>query len=173
MLILRLEANPPGLHLDVHYRTVPTTVLALLCWRAFSEDCPSPAKASAESAGFQTREAQMPVSERAVGAITVLEVDGKLVLGATANELRDKVLSCLEQGQQQFVLDMAKVPYVDSSGLGELVQAYSSVTKRGGALKLVHLTTKLRDLLVITKLATIFDCYDSEEAALASFVVPA
>jgi anti-sigma B factor antagonist len=130
------------------------------------------ANALAESAGWQARR-HMAISERAVGAITVLEVEGKLVLGASADGLRDKVLSCLQQGQQQFVVDLAKVPYVDSSGLGELVQAYASVTKRGGALKLVHLTTKLRDLLVITKLATIFDCFDSEEAALASFAVPA
>ena len=111
----------------------------------------------------------MSVSERAVGAVTVLQVEGKLVLGASADELRDKVLSCLQQGHQQFVVDLAKVPYMDSSGLGELVQAYASVTKRGGALKLVHLTSKLRDLLVITKLATVFDCFDSEEAALGSF----
>ncbi len=111
----------------------------------------------------------MAVSERTIGAITMLAVDGKLVLGASAEELRDKVLSCLQQGQQQFVVDLAKVPYMDSSGLGELVQAYASVTKKGGALKLMHLTTKLRDLLVITKLATVFDCFDTEEAALASF----
>ena len=113
----------------------------------------------------------MAVSERAIGAITILDVEGRLVLGSSADGLRDKVLSCLQQGQLQFIIDLAKVPYVDSSGLGELVQAYASVTKKGGALKLVHLTTKLRDLLVITKLATVFDCYDTEEAALASFPV--
>ena len=88
----------------------------------------------------------MAVSERAIGAVTILDVEGKLVLGASAHGLRDKVLSCLQQGQQQFVVDLARVPYMDSSGLGELVQAYASVTRRGGALKLLHLTTKLRDL---------------------------
>jgi anti-sigma B factor antagonist len=115
----------------------------------------------------------MTVTERAVGGITVLELDGQLILGASAEGLRDKVRSLLQQGQRQFIINLAKVPYMDSGGLGELVQAYATVTKQGGALKLLHLTGRLRDLLVITKLATVFDCYDSEDVALASFVVPA
>jgi anti-sigma B factor antagonist len=115
----------------------------------------------------------MTVSERLVGAIMVLELDGQLILGASAEGLRDKVRSLLQQGQRQFIMDLAKVPYMDSGGLGELVQAYATVTKQGGALKLLHLTSRLRDLLVITKLATVFDCYDSEAVALASFAVPA
>jgi anti-sigma B factor antagonist len=115
----------------------------------------------------------MTVSERLVGTIMVLELDGQLILGASAEGLRDKVRSLLQQGQRQFIMDLANVPYMDSGGLGELVQAYATVTKQGGALKLVHLTSRLRDLLVITKLATVFDCYDSEAAALVSFAVPA
>ena len=114
----------------------------------------------------------MTVSERAVGVITLLDLDCQLILGAGAEGLRDKVRSLLQQGQQQFIVNLAKVSYMDSSGLGELVQAYATVTKQGGALKLLHLTTRLRDLLVITKLATVFDCYDTEDAALASFAVP-
>lgn len=114
----------------------------------------------------------MTVSERAVGAIMLLDLNGQLVLGASAEGLRDKVRSLLQQGHQQFIVNLAKVSYMDSSGLGELVQTYTTVTKQGGALKLLHLTSRLRDLLVITKLATVFDCYDTEEAALASFAVP-
>jgi anti-sigma B factor antagonist len=114
----------------------------------------------------------MTVSERLVGSIMLLELDGQLVLGASAEGLRDKVRSLLQQGQRQFIMDLAKVPYMDSGGLGELVQAYATVTKQGGALKLLHLTSRLRDLLVITKLATVFDCFDSEALALASFAVP-
>jgi len=114
----------------------------------------------------------MTVSERAVGVITLLDLDGQLILGASAEGLRDKVRSLLQQGHQQFIVNLAKVSYMDSSGLGELVQTYTTVTKQGGALKLLHLTTRLRDLLVITKLATVFDCYDTEDAALASFAVP-
>jgi anti-sigma B factor antagonist len=115
----------------------------------------------------------MTVSERTVGGITVLDLNGQLVLGASAEGLRDKVRSLLQQGQRQFIVNLAGVPYMDSSGLGELVQSYATVTRQGGALKLLHLTSRLRDLLVITKLATVFDCYDSEDAALASFAVPA
>ncbi len=115
----------------------------------------------------------MTVSERLVGAIMVLELDGQLILGASAEGLRDKVRSLLQQGQRQFIMDLAAVPYMDSGGLGELVQSYATVTKQGGALKLLHMTSRLRDLLVITKLAAVFDCYDSEAEALASFAVPA
>ena len=114
----------------------------------------------------------MTVSERVVGGVALLELQGQLTLGASAEGLRDKVRSLLQQGHQQFIVNLARVSYMDSSGLGELVQAYATVTKQGGALKLLHLTTRLRDLLVITKLATVFDCYDTEDAALASFAVP-
>jgi len=115
----------------------------------------------------------MTVSERAVGAITLLDLDGQLILGASAEGLRDKVRSLLQQGRLQVIVNLAAVPYMDSGGLGELVQAYATVTKQGGALKLLHLTSRLRDLLVITKLATVFDCYEAEDVALASFAVPA
>jgi len=115
----------------------------------------------------------MTMSERMVGRITLLDLDGQLILGASAEGLRDKLRSLLQQGQHQFIVNLAAVPYMDSGGLGELVQAYATVTRQGGALKLLNLTSRLRDLLVITKLATVFDCYDSEDAALASFAVPA
>jgi anti-sigma B factor antagonist len=79
----------------------------------------------------------MTVSERLVGAIMVLELDGQLTLGASAEGLRDKVRSLLQQGQRQFIMNLAAVPYMDSGGLGELVQSYATVTKQGGALKLL------------------------------------
>ena len=115
----------------------------------------------------------MTVSERMVGGIMLLDLEGRLILGASAEGLRDKVRSLLQQGHQQFIVNLAGVPYMDSGGLGELVQAYTTVTRQGGALKLLNLTSRLHDLLVITKLVTVFDCYDSEGAALASFAVPA
>ena len=114
----------------------------------------------------------MTVSERATGGITVLDLKGRLILGASAEGLRDKVRSLLQQGQKQFIVNLAEVPYMDSGGLGELVQAYATVTRQGGALKLLNTTSRLHDLLVITKLATVFDCYASEDAAVASFAVP-
>jgi anti-sigma B factor antagonist len=115
----------------------------------------------------------MKVTERVVGGITLLDVEGRLVVGADADGLRDKVRSCLQQGRLQFIINLGGVPYMDSGGLGELVQSYATVTRQGGTLKLLHLTTRLRDLLVITKLATVFDSYEAEDTALASFAVPA
>ncbi len=114
----------------------------------------------------------MTVSERTIGSVTILDLDGKLVLGASAEGLKDKVRRLLEQDRRQFVINLAKVAYMDSSGLGELVQAYATVTRQGGTLKLLNMTSRLRDLLVITKLATVFDCFDSEDAALTSFAAP-
>jgi anti-sigma B factor antagonist len=111
----------------------------------------------------------MIISERAVGEITVLDAQGKLIMGAGAELLRDKVRSLLQQGRKQFLVNLGGVPYMDSSGLGELVQCYATVTRQGGSLKLLNATSRLRDLLVITKLATVFDCFDLEATALASF----
>lgn len=108
----------------------------------------------------------MAVSERMVGDVAVVTPDGRLTLGSSADGLRDKVGSLLHQGHRRFVVDLAAVPYMDSGGLGTLVQAYTTVTRQGGALALLHVTDRLRDLLVITKLLTVFDCYDSEAAAL-------
>jgi anti-sigma B factor antagonist len=115
----------------------------------------------------------MTVSERAVGGVTFLDVEGQLTLGDGAERLRDKVRSLLQEGRRQFVVNLAGVPYMDSAGLGELVQAFATTRKQGGMLKLMNTTHRLHDLLVITKLVTVFDCYDNEAAALASFAAPA
>jgi anti-sigma B factor antagonist len=110
----------------------------------------------------------MTLTERAAGPVTIIDVDGKVTV-TDANQLRDKVRSLLQQGRMHLIVNLAHVPYMDSAGLGELVQAYATVTRQGGALKLLNTTSKLRDLLVITKLATIFESFDSEAGALASF----
>jgi anti-sigma B factor antagonist len=115
----------------------------------------------------------MTVSERAVGSVTLLDIEGPLSLGEGADRLRDKVRSLLQQGQKQFVVNLAGVPYMDSGGLGELVQAFATTQKQGGTLKLMNTTRRLHDLLVITKLVTVFETYDDEAAALASFAVSA
>ena len=81
--------------------------------------------------------------------------------------------SLLQQGRRQFVVDLAGVPYLGSGGLGTLVQTYTTVTRQGSVLALLHVTDRLRDLLVITKLVTAFDCYDGEEAALAGVAAKA
>ena len=111
----------------------------------------------------------MTVSERGVGNVTILDVSGNVTLNDGAEQMRDKVRSVLQQGQKYLLMNLSKVSYMDSAGLGELVQAYSTVAKQGGRLKLVSPTKRLRDLLVITKLATVFDSFDDEPTAIASF----
>lgn len=111
----------------------------------------------------------MTVSERAVDSVTIIDIVGNVTLNDGAEQVRDKVRSILQQGQKAILVNLSKVSYMDSAGLGELVQAYSTVAKQGGKLKLVSPTKRLHDLLVITKLATVFDSFDDEAKAVASF----
>jgi anti-sigma B factor antagonist len=111
----------------------------------------------------------MTVSERTVGSVSILDVSGSVTLNDGADQVRDKVKSVLQDGKRHILVNLAKVSYMDSAGLGELVQAYSTVSKAGGALKLVSPTKRLQDLLVITKLATVFDSFDDEASAVGSF----
>jgi anti-sigma B factor antagonist len=111
----------------------------------------------------------MTVSERTVSSVTILDVSGHVTLNDGADQIRDKVKGVLQEGKRHILVNLARVSYMDSAGLGELVQAYSTVSKQGGALKLVSPTKRLKDLLVITKLATVFDSFDDEDAAVASY----
>jgi anti-sigma B factor antagonist len=111
----------------------------------------------------------MTITERTINGVTVLDVDGQITLGPGADRLGDKVRSLLQQGSKQLIVNLSRVNYVDSAGLGELVQAHTTVARQGGALKLVGVAKRLKDLLVITKLATVFDSYDTEAAAISSF----
>jgi anti-sigma B factor antagonist len=112
----------------------------------------------------------MNISQRTVQGVCVLDIDGPITLGADGSErLGDKVRSVLQAGEKQLLLNLGGVAYIDSAGLGELVNAFTTVKKQGGALKLFGVTKKLQDLLVITKLSTVFDSYDTEEAAIKSF----
>jgi len=83
--------------------------------------------------------------------------------------LRDAVTKLVEGGKSKILLNLADVPYVDSAGLGEIVRCYTTVSRKGGKLKLLNLTAKIRDLLAITKLLTVFETYDSEDEAVRSF----
>lgn len=111
----------------------------------------------------------MTISERAVGSIRLLDIDGPITLGPGADQLNDKVRSLLQQGERRILINLANVPYMDSAGLGALVQAYATASRQDGRLRLINLTRKLHDLLVITKLVTVFECFDSEAAGVASF----
>jgi len=112
----------------------------------------------------------MQLEQHIIGNVAVIKVTGDITLNKGGDVLlKDKVQSLLQQGQKNLVIDLSGVSYVDSAGLGELVQAYATTKNRGGALKLLSVTKRLRDLLVVTKLLTVFETFDSEADALASF----
>jgi len=112
----------------------------------------------------------MKMEQRTVDEVVVLSIVGDIAMnGAGASLLADRVRSLLQDGHDRLVLDLGHVRYVDSAGLGELVHAFSAVRNRGGAIKLLNLTRRLTDLLVVTRLLTVFDCFDGEAEALASF----
>lgn len=111
----------------------------------------------------------MQIHQRSAGDVTIIDLSGKLTLGEGDELLRDKVNSLVQQGQKKLVLNLAGVPYIDSAGLGEIVRTYTTVSRQGGALKLLSLTKRIQDLLAITKLLTIFETFDTEADAVKSF----
>jgi len=112
----------------------------------------------------------MQLDERLVGDVVIVVASGDITLNHGGDAmLRDKVRGVLQQGRRKLVIDLAGVSSVDSAGLGELVQAYVSTKNKGGSLKLVRLPKRVRDLLTITKLITVFECYDQEAEAVDSF----
>ena len=111
----------------------------------------------------------MQIEERNVGDVVVLDLKGKITLGEGDELLKDKVNSLVNQGHKKIVLNLADVPYIDSAGLGEVVRAYTTVSRQAGSLKLVNLTKRITDLLSITKLLTVFETFDSESEAVKSF----
>ena len=111
----------------------------------------------------------MEIQERVVGHVTILDLKGKLILGEGDELLRDKVNSVLHQGRKLLLLNLEAVPYIDSAGLGEIVRTYTTVSRQGGKLKLLHLTKRIQDLLSITKLLTVFETFENESEAVKSF----
>ena len=111
----------------------------------------------------------MNITERQVGDITVLDLEGKILLGEGDIQLKQYVSDLITRGVRRVLLNCSEVPYMDSSGLGEVVRCYTAVKRAGGELKLVNLTKRLIDLLTITKLITVFETFDAEEAAIKSF----
>ena len=112
----------------------------------------------------------MQISERTVGDVVIVDVSGKVTLGDGGDVvLKDKMRSLVQQGQKKVLLNLGDVSYVDSAGLGEIVQAYATVNKNGGTLKLLNVTKRIKDLLSITKLLTVFECHDNEAEAIKSF----
>jgi anti-sigma B factor antagonist len=111
----------------------------------------------------------MKVNTRQVDGVTILDLSGRITLGEGSVQLRDAVRDLLAKGSKQILLNLGDVNYIDSSGIGELVSAYTTVRNQGGELKLLNLTKKVHDLLQITKLYTVFDVKDDEASAIASY----
>ena len=112
----------------------------------------------------------MQIGQRMVGDVTVVEITGDITLSKGGDVMiKDKVNSLLQQGNRKLLLDLGNVSYVDSAGLGQLVQVYATTSHNGGSLKLLRVTKRLKDLLVLTKLLTVFESYDNENDAVASF----
>jgi len=113
--------------------------------------------------------AELNISERQAGDITILDMDGKVTLGEGSVALRTTIRRLLGEGKKKIILNLAGVGYVDSSGIGEFVSSFTAVNKEDGTLKLLNLTQKIQDLLAITKLLTVFDVFENEGEALSSF----
>jgi anti-anti-sigma factor len=111
----------------------------------------------------------MKINTRESGDVRIIELQGKITIGAGDTQLRDAILQSVEEGKKNILLDMAGVTTLDSSGIGELVGSYTTVTNRAGKLKLLHLPSKISDLLQVTQLITIFEVYEDEQQAVASF----
>lgn len=112
---------------------------------------------------------ELRATYRDAGPITVVDIGGRITLGEGSALLRKTIRELLDEKRVRIVLNLADVNYIDSSGIGELVTAFTTVKNRGGDLKLLHLTKKVHDLLQLTKLFTVFDVYSDEHTALSSF----
>jgi len=112
---------------------------------------------------------QLEIRERPAGEVVILDLMGKITIGDGSLQLRDAVDHLLATGRKKIILNLEGVTYVDSSGIGELVSRHTTTKNQGGQLKLLRLTKKIKDLLMITRLLTVFEIYEDEAAALGSF----
>ena len=111
----------------------------------------------------------LKITTREVDGVTVAALDGRIVLGEESNALREKIKTLVAEGKKKVVLNMDNITFIDSAGLGTLVASHHSAKAQGAGLKLCHLGTKFQEVLQITKLMTIFDVYNTEAEAVASF----
>ena len=111
----------------------------------------------------------MKISERQISGITILDISGRIVLGEETALLRDTMRNVIARGDKKVLLNLGEVPYIDSSGIGELVSAFVAVRREGGDVKLVNLTKRVHHVLQIVKLGTIFEIFDTEVAAIKAF----
>jgi anti-sigma B factor antagonist len=113
--------------------------------------------------------AELNIKQRQAGDVSILDLDGQVRMGDSATALRGAIRGLVAGGNKKILLNLAGVKYIDSGGIGELIANYTTVGRGGGQMKLLNLTDKVQDLLVITKLLTVFDVYENEPDALSSF----
>ncbi len=111
----------------------------------------------------------MKATSRSVGDVEIISLQGKITIGSGDTQLREVINNAVNAGKTKILLDLSQVTTIDSSGIGELVGSYTTVTNRGGKLRLLHLPAKLNELLHVTQLITVFEVYDSEKEAVESF----
>jgi len=111
----------------------------------------------------------MKLSSRVAGDVTILDVEGKILLGEGDIEIKQTIDEFVAQDRKKFLLNLAKVTYIDSAGLGQIIRCFTAIRKVGGTLKLLSPNARVVDLLTVTKLVNVFDWYNEESGALASF----
>lgn len=111
----------------------------------------------------------MKIEKRKKGNVVILDLKGKILIGDGIDDLRESINNINKENETRVLLNFAEVPYLDSTGLGEVVRSYTSIKKAGGIIKIVNLTNKVKDLLSVTKLLTVFDTFEDEDKAIASF----
>jgi len=111
----------------------------------------------------------MKATSRDANGVEIVKLEGKITIGSGDSQLREVISTAMSNGKNKILLDMSGVTTIDSSGIGELVGSYTTVTNRGGKLKLLHLPAKLNELLHVTQLITVFEVYEDEQEALKSF----
>lgn len=111
----------------------------------------------------------MKIGKRKKGDVLILDLQGKILIGEGIEELRGAIDNAVKEKETKLLLNFVDVPYLDSTGLGEVVRSYTSLKKANGVVKIVNLTNKVRDLLSVTKLITVFDTFENEDKAIASF----
>lgn len=111
----------------------------------------------------------MKIEKRKHGNVTILDLKGKILFGDGIEELRQSINGALKDKEKQLVLNFAEVPYLDSTGLGEVVRSYTTLKKEGGTVKIANLSNKVKDLMMVTKLITVFETFENENEAVKSF----
>ena len=115
------------------------------------------------------KEKNMKIEKRKKGSVTILDLKGKILFGDGIDELRQSINGAIKDNEKQLILNFAEVPYLDSTGLGEVVRSYTTLKKEGGAVKITNLTNKVKDLMMVTKLITVFETFNDENEAIKSF----